>query len=451
MQAVFKEARATLALAIPITIGQISQVLMGVADSVMIGRTGTLSLAASSFGVSVFNVFFIIGVGLLTPVAVFASRSRGAGRHDEAGEYLRHGLILALGAGIIEVALMAFISLHLDWFGQPPDVLATVNPFFILIGFSLLPVLAYLALRQFAESMGRPWVSVFVVLGGVALNILLNWVFIYGNLGAPRMGLAGAGVATLISRTLASAVIFAWLRLDPAMRAAWPRRWFAPLSRDRLRRMLGVGLPTAGSLTFEGGAFAAATVMMGWLGAVPLAAHQIAISCVALTFMVSLGISMAVGMRVSAAIGAGERARTRPIWVGGAATGFLFSAVLSAVFLLWGRPIAGCFIDDPTVIAQAAMLLAVAGVFQVFDGAQVINSGALRGLTDVKLPAVITFVAYWVIALPAAYRLGFRGGFGGAGIWWGLAFGLAFAAILLGARFVGLSRHHPPPRASASA
>src|ERR1700722_17005381 len=230
MKAVFKEARATLMLAVPITIGQVSQMLMGVADSVMIGRTGTLPLAAASFGISVFNVFFIIGVGLLTPVAVFASRSRGAGRHDEAGEYLRHVLFLALGAGLIEVAVIAFISFRLIWFGQPPEVLAKVNPFFLLLGFSLLPVLAYLALRQFAESMGRPWVSVFVILGGVALNVFLNWVFIYGNLGAPRMGLVGAGVATLISRTLASAVIFTWLRLDPAMHAAWPRRWFAPLS-----------------------------------------------------------------------------------------------------------------------------------------------------------------------------------------------------------------------------
>jgi MATE family multidrug resistance protein len=175
MNAVFREARPTLLLAIPITIGQVSQMLMGITDAVMVGRVGTIPLAASAFGIGVFNIFFIIGVGLLTPVAVFASRARGAGRHDEAGEYLRHGLLLAFVSGTAEIVLIVFLGLHLTWFGQPPEVLAAVNPFFLLIGFSLLPTLAYLALRQFAESMGRPWVPVLIILGGVALNAVLNW------------------------------------------------------------------------------------------------------------------------------------------------------------------------------------------------------------------------------------------------------------------------------------
>src|ERR1035438_10501216 len=157
MKAVLREARATLLLAVPITIGQLGQMAMGVTDSVMIGRAGTVPLAASSFGIGIFNIFFIIGIGLLTPVAVFASRARGAGRHDEAGEFLRHGLALSLGAGAIEVVLILLIGVHLEWFRQAPEVLAAVNPFFALIGFSHVPVLAYLALRQFAESMGRPW------------------------------------------------------------------------------------------------------------------------------------------------------------------------------------------------------------------------------------------------------------------------------------------------------
>src|ERR1017187_800701 len=447
MQAVFRESRAPLLLAIPITIGQVSQVLMGITDSVMIGRTGAVPLAASSFGVGVFNIFFIVGVGLLTPVAVFASRARGAGRHDEAGEFLRHGLALALVAGAIGVALILFIGGRLEWFRQPPGGRAAVNPFFLLIGFSLVPTLAYLALRQFAESMGRPWVPMLVILGSVVLNASLNWVFIYGNLGAPRLGLTGAGISTLISRTLASAVIFAWLRMDPAMRAAWPRRWFAPLSTVRLRRMLAVGLPVSGSLLFEGGAFAAATVMMGWLGAVPLAAHQIALSCAAFTFMFSLGLSMAVGMRTSAAVGAGEHSRLRPIWIGGAGMGVALGATNAAAFLVFGRAISYCFIDDPAVVSTATVLLVVAAIFQIFDGGQVINAAALRGLTDVKVPAAITFVAYWMVALPLGYALGIRGAFGPAGIWTGLAAGLAVAAILLGLRFARLTRPGAPAMA----
>jgi len=448
MHAVYREARATLLLAVPIIIGQLGQMAMGVTDSVMIGRAGTVPLAASSFGVGIFNIFFIIGIGLLTPVAVFASRARGAGRHDEAGEFLRHGLLLALGSGVVEVVVILFLGLHLEWFRQQPEVVAAVNPFFLLLGVSLVPSLVYLALRQFAESMGRPWLPMVVILAGVLLNILLNWIFIYGHLGAPRLGLTGAGISTLISRSLGSFVIFTWLRLDPKMRAAWPRRWLAPFSWERVRRMLSVGLPASGALLFEGGAFAMATVMMGWLGAVSLAAHQIAISCAAMTFMVALGLSMAVGMRVSAAVGAGEHARLRPIWFGGTLMGLVFSASMTAVFLVGGHTIASWFIGDRQVVSVASVLLAVAAVFQVFDGGQVINSAALRGLTDVRVPAAITFVAYWVIALPLGYALGVRGGFGPSGIWTGLAAGLAAAAVLLGARFLRLTRPAPGPRGS---
>jgi MATE family multidrug resistance protein len=308
-------------------------------------------------------------------------------------------------------------------------------------------VLVYLALRQFAESMGRPWVPTLIILGGVALNAFLNWVLIYGHLGVPSLGLTGAGISTLLSRTLGSALIFLWLRLDPKMRAAWPRRWFAPVSMPRLRQMLGVGLPASGCLLFEGGAFAAATVMMGWLGAASLAAHQIAISCAALTFMVSLGLSMSVGMRISAAVGAGEHSRLRPIWLGGAGMGLVMAFTAMAAFLAFGRQIASFFIQDEGVVSTAAMLLAVAAVFQIFDGGQVIHAAALRGLTDVRVPAALTFVAYWLIALPMAYLLGIRGRFGPQGIWIGLAAGLAVAAVLLGLRFVRLTR---PGAASAA-
>jgi MATE family multidrug resistance protein len=224
------------------------------------------------------------------------------------------------------------------------------------------------------------------------------------------------------------------------MREAWPRRWLAPFSAATLGRMLGVGLPAAGCLLFEGGAFAAATIMMGWLGASALAAHQIAISCAALTFMVALGLSMSVAMRISAAVGAAEHARLRPIWLGGAFVGFLFALAVTAAFLLFGRPVSSLFIQDPSVVATASLLLVVAAVFQIFDGGQVIHAAALRGLTDVRVPAVITFVAYWLVALPVAYLLGIRGSYGPEGIWIGLAVGLAVAAVLLGVRFLRLTR-----------
>ncbi|HEY5229224.1 MAG TPA: MATE family efflux transporter [Opitutaceae bacterium] len=437
-----KEARATLALAVPITIGQLSQVLMGVTDTVMIGRTGTIPLAASAFGSSVFNVLFIIGVGLLVPVSVFVSRTRGAGRHDEAGEYMRHGLFIAFATSAVECALILAASRHLGVFGQPPEVTAAVNPFFILIVFSVVPVFAYSALRQFAESMGRPWVPTVIVLVSVGLNAFMDWVLIFGHLGSPPLGLTGAGIATLFSRTVSSVVIFFWLRAHKEMRSAWPTRWLAPISWERLKQMLHVGLPASGGLLFEVGAFAAATVMMGWLGVASLAAHQVALTLAGMTFMVALGLAMAVGIRVSAAVGAGEHARLRPIWAGSAAMAGSMAVVVTFIFLIFGREISSLFIADPLVISIATKLLVVAAVFQVFDGNQVINSSALRGLTDVRVPAFITFIAYWVIALPLAYLLGIRWGLGPMGIWIGLAVGLAVAAVSLGLRFLRLTRAH---------
>jgi MATE family multidrug resistance protein len=373
-------------------------------------------------------------------VAIFVSRARGAGHPKECGEYLRHGLALALGAGLVETLAVVVLGTQLHWFQQPPEVLAAVNPFFVLIGVSITPVLVYLALRQFAEAMGRPWVPMFIMLGGVGLNAFLNWVFIWGKFGVPAMGLTGAGVSTLISRTLGAGVIFGWLRLDPVMRPAWPRRWLAPLSRVRLREMMKLGLPTSGILFFESGAFAASAVMMGWLGTVPLAAHQIAISCAATTFMVSLGLSMAAGMRVSAAVGAKEPERLRPIGFGAMALGGLIAAVFMVVYLVAGKTIAGWFVHDAVVVMLAAQLLVVAALFQFFDGAQVIGAALLRGLTDVKLPAIITFVAYWMVAIPGGYLLGVRGSFGAVGIWTGLAAGLGLAAVFLGWRFARLTR-----------
>jgi MATE family multidrug resistance protein len=435
-----REIRPTLALALPIMIGQVSQMLMGLTDSAMIGHTGTVPLAASAFGGNIFGVFYVLGIGLMLPVSVMVSRARGAGRPEECGEYLRHGLALALVFGALETLVIAGLGLRLHWFQQPPEVLAIVNPFYWLIGSSIMPVLLYLAMRQFAEAMGRPWVPMVIMLGGVGLNAFLNWILIYGHLGAPALGLTGAGISTLVSRSLGVLVLFGWIHGDATLRAALPRHWFAPLAGARLREMLHLGLPASGMLLFESGAFAASAIMMGWLGAVPLAAHQIAISCAATTFMIQLGLSSAAGMRVSAAVGAGERRRLRPIGYSALGLGGLLAATFMVIYLLAGHVVAGWFVHDRRVVALATQLLVVAALFQFFDGSQVIGASILRGLSDVKVPALITFVAYWVIAIPGGYLLGSRGGFGPLGIWAGLAAGLAFAALFLGVRFTRLTR-----------
>lgn len=438
------EIRPTLALALPIIIGQVSQMLMSVVDSVMIGHAGKVPLAASAFAGNIFGLFFILGTGLLLPVAVLVARAHGSGQPTECAQLLRHGLVIALGFGLLEVAVMLTVGTQLHRLGAPQEVWMEARIFFEIIAVSLLPALVFQVFRQFAESLGRPWLPMIIMLGGVLLNVVLNWLLIYGRLGCPSMGLTGAGWATLIARTVVVLVIVGWLSANRGLRAAWPVRWRDSFSRERFSAMLKIGLPASGQLLFEGGAFTAASIMMGWLGTVSLAAHQIALSCAATTFMFMLGLSMAVGIRIGQAVGAGERARLRPIGVGAYALCTAVMLLTAAIFLIFGRWIASCFVIETEVIALAAQLLAVAGFFQIFDGGQVIGSGALRGLTDVKAPALITFVAYWLIALPGGYFFGVHQRIGAVAIWVWLAAGLAFAAIFLAWRFARLTRTIEP-------
>jgi len=436
----WQETKITLILAFPIIVGQVSQMLMGVTDSVMIGHVGAVPLAASALAGNIFGMFFVVGLGLLLPVTVLVARARGGREPQRCSELLRHGCWLGLGFGLLETLVMLVIGQQLGRFGQPPEVVAAVGTYFNLIAISLIPSLLFQVFRQYAEALGQPRLPMVVMLGGVIANVILNWILIYGRLGAPALGLDGAGWATLLSRILVLVVIVVWLARDIRFGEFWPDHWLTRISPTRMREMLRIGIPASGQLLFESGAFAAAAIMMGWLGTVPLAAHQIAISCAAVTFMFLLGLSMAVSIRVAEAVGSGERNRLRSIGFGALGIGTILMIGFALVFLVGADVIAARFVSDPAVIAAAGNLLIVAGIFQIFDGGQVVGSGALRGLADVRVPTLITFVAYWVIALPGGYALGFTGGFGGVGIWVALAAGLAFAAVLLAARYARLTR-----------
>jgi MATE family multidrug resistance protein len=329
---------------------------------------------------------------------------------------------------------MAFLSTQLHHFGQPPEVLAIVRPFFLLIAASIALALFFQVQRQFAESLGRPWVPMGIMVADVGLNAFFNWVLVFGHLGFPALGLVGSGWATLLARLTAVLAIAFWLRCSPTfapVRAAPWNGW----ARWRFVQLLKLGVPASGMLLFEGGAFAAAALMMGWLGTVPLAAHQIAIGCASTTFMFPLGLSMAVSLRISRAVGEGRRIVLRPIGFGALVTGLILMTCFALAFGLAGRSIAGAFTPAAEVAELAAQLLAVGAVFQLFDGGQVISVGALRGLPDVRVPTAITFVAYWVISLPLGYWLAFHTRLGAVGLWTGLAAGLGCAALLLGWRF----------------
>lgn len=440
MSRLIPEARRTLSLALPIAVGQVGQMVLGIVDSIMIGQVGTAPLAASAFVLGVFGVAYLIGIGLMLPVAVLVSSEHGAGRAKHAGEWLRHGAALGVvAAGVMVLGLVAVIP-WLGSIGLDPAVSSIMVPFYTLIVVSLLPAVCFQADRQFAEAMGRPLVPMVFLSAGVLLNVGLNWLLIYGHWGLPALGLAGAGVATLITRLAMWGGLHVWLSRAERFRAAWPKRWLVRLDGAKLRELWRLGLPVSGMLMFESGAFAAAAVLMGRLGAEALAAHQIALSCAGFMFMFPLSLSMAVSMRLGRALGRGSLKTLRTIGLGALIMGCAVMSLSAVGFAVGGRWLASGFVKDAAVITLASRLLVVAAVFQLFDGCQVVASGALRGLKDVRVPTVITFVAYWVLAVPAAIWLGLGTGFGPIGVWFGLAIGMAIAAVLLVTRFIWLTR-----------
>ncbi|MDX6766592.1 MAG: MATE family efflux transporter [Candidatus Methylacidiphilales bacterium] len=434
------ELRETLGLALPIMAGQVGQMLMGTADTVMVGRVGTVPLAACALANTVMSVGLMFGIGLLASVSIQVSHAHGAGRPDHAAESLRHGLLLALVVGLamgfgIQAGLPA-----LSLLGQDPAVVREAGPFLVIIGWSLLFFLLGTVLKNFTEAQSSPWPAFWITMAGVLLNVVLNVFWIFGVAGFPALGLLGAGYATLVARIAIFLALLVYVLRAPAFRSALPARWFGGWHPAVIREQLHLGLPVGFQIVMEVGAFGAASLLMGWFGASALAAHQIALTCAATTFMVPLGLSMATTVRIGQVVGSGDLHRIRRIGLTSLGSVLVIMGASAVLFLLASEPLAREFLRDETVIPLAAHLLVVAGFFQLFDGAQVVGIGSLRGMKDVRVPALIAFTAYWVVALPLGWVLAFPAGFGPVGVWVGLAVGLAVAAVALQTRFWSRTR-----------
>lgn len=434
------ELRRTLKLALPIAGGMLGHMLLGIADTVMVGRVGVIPLAACSLVNTIAHVPMVIGFGLLVSVSVKTAQAFGARRPERAGDALKHGLALALAAGGAAALSMVFLADHLEPFRQPPDVIHASTEYMRLCGWSILPLMLYHAVKQFGEAVNLALPPMWIMWSGVALNIFLNWVLIFGNLGAPVLGLEGAGVATLAARSAMAAAGLLWL-IGSRRLARWrPENWLGGWSLRHLTDLLRLGGPAAAQQGMEVGAFVGGGIMMGWFGANALAAHQIAITLASTTFVVALSIGMAVGVRVGHAWGAGLPRRLRIVTGGGILLGVGFMTCCAVLFFTAGSLLAGWFVDSPEVIGLAASLLLVAGFFQIADGTQVVLMFATRGMSDVRIPTLIALLAYWIIGLPVGYLSAFRFGQGPVGLWFGFAFGLSFAAVLLAWRFLVRSR-----------
>ncbi len=427
----FIESRQTLKLAFPLVIGQVSQMLLGVADTVMIGKLGVTELAVLTFANSLFYVPFVFGIGVLTSISVFTAGAKGSNDEAAGRASCRHGMYVAVVLGILLFLLMIGISLNLGIFGQPEDVEVQTGTYFQIVMGSMIPGLMALALKNHADALDRPWPPFWIFLGGVVLNVFLNWVMIYGNLGFPEWRLDGAAWATLISRVAIVVAMFVWLYRGKGMRQWVPYHWFKPPVFSEIRKFLAIGIPASIQMICEVSAFSAAGLMMGRFGETAMAAHQVALMCAATAFMIPLGLSMALSVRIGQASGAGQLERLRPIAVSGwwMAAGFALAAVL--VFTFFGEWLASLFIEEAPVIELAAAILMVVGIFQLVDGLQVGSVAMLRGLHDARMPALIGFVAYWVIGVPTAVLLSIRFGYGAVGVWAGLGIGLGVACVTL--------------------
>ena len=428
------ESRLTLKLAFPLIIGQLSQMLLGVADTVMVGRLGVTEMAVLTFANSLFYVPFVFGIGVLTSVSVFTSGAQGAGDEGAGRASCRNGLLVATVLGLLLFFLMTLVSWNLGMFGQPPEVAGRTGGYFRIIMASLVPGLMSMALKNHADALDRPWPPFWIFLWGVVLNVFLNWVMIYGKLGCPAMGIEGAAWATLISRTAILVGMFVWLYHGKGLRVWIPYHWFKLPTVSEIKRFLGIGFPASLQMICEVSAFSVAGLMMGKFGETSMAAHQVALMCAATAFMIPLGLSMALSVRIGSVSGAGQPARLRKIVVSGWWLGACWALVGALFFLLCGKWVASLIMSEEPVIILAAKILIVVGVFQLFDSLQVGSVSMLRGMHDVRVPALIGFVSYWIVGLPVAVVLSMKYELGAVGVWSGLAVGLFTACVTLGPR-----------------
>lgn len=437
LQPLSKHFRATFLIAYPIVLSQLGHITVGVADSIMVGELGTDPLAAVSLANSIFSLVLMFGIGISMAITPLVAAADGEGDQKRSGIIFRHGLVInLLAAGLLGLLILASSSL-LPLLEQPEQVVEITIPYLLIITSSLPPFMFFQTFKQYAEGLSYTRTAMFITLSANLLNIVLNYLLIYGKFGFPELGLNGAGWATLISRVVMAMVMFLY-----ATRATWFRQNLViqKLQKQLIVRLLKIGIPTGFQYVFEVGAFSFAAIMMGWLGAQALAAHQIALNMAAVSYMMVTGIAAASTVRVGNQLGKQDIPNMRRAGFSAILMGLGLMSVAAVVFVTGKFFLPSLYIDEPEVIELAGSLLIIAAFFQLSDGAQAVGLGALRGMADVKVPTIITLVAYWIVGLPVGYWLAFVANLGPHGIWLGLLISLTIAAVLLFVRFYYLSR-----------
>ena len=423
------EMRAMITLAFPVVVAQVGLMAMGAVDTLMVGHISARVLAAVALGNLYFFNAIVLSQGTLMALDPIIAQAIGARDEAAVSRALQRGLLLAVLLSVLTALILLPVRSVLLLTRQQAEIIADTTNYVWLSIPGALPFLLFIVFRQTLQALHRVSNVVWTIIGANLVNAGLNWVFVYGHLGSAPMGAVGSALATMVSR---------WLMAFVLLALAWPqlRSYLVPFRRDVLHlrplgRVLRLGLPIGAQQLLESGAFGAIGLMMGMLGTIEMAAHQIAITLAALTIMVPLGVSAAAAVRVGRAVGAHDAPRARLAARAALICGMGFMTLTALLFLAAPALLAGAFTADVRVIALAGVLIPVAGVFQIFDGAQAVGAGVLRGIGDTKAPLIAMIVGYWGIGLPVSILLGFHTSLRAAGLWWGFVASLSMVALFL--------------------
>lgn len=430
-----QKIREILRIGLPIMLGQACVIILAFADNIMIGWHSVDELAASSFVNNVMNLFILTELGFAAGMTPMIGADNGTGNIKGIGITVKNGLVTNGIIGGISIILLTIIYFCLDHFGQAPELMPYIKPYFAIIGTSTLFALGFNVLKQFTDGICRPMISMTLLMIGNLLNIFGNWVLIYGKLGFPEMGLTGAGISTLVSRALILLVFVVFIFKSKKMNEYARAIKEALLSRGEMKTVFKMGYPVGIQMALESSTFTFAAVMAGWLGVIQLAAHQVVITISQLFFLMMQGLSFAVSILVSNAFGRKDLGSVREYARKGYFMTLGISATLSALLYCFRYQAAGIFTDSPEVSAMAVSLFFLLFAYQFGDGLQLCFANVMRGIQDVRPIMYAAFVSYYLIAIPSAYALGFKTSLGIHGIWLGFPIGLTLAGIFFYARY----------------
>ncbi|MCR9150563.1 MAG: MATE family efflux transporter [Rhodobacteraceae bacterium] len=447
-------ARALMVLGLPLIGSHLAQMALHVTDTVMLGWYSVDALAAVVLGASSFFILFILGSGFAIAVMPMVAAALGRGDEAQVRRDTRMGMWLSILYGLAVYPVFWWSGPILLALGQDPLIAGMAEEYMRIAGAGMIPALLVMVLKSYLSALERAGVVLWATLAGVAVNIAVNWALIFGNWGAPELGLRGAAIASVVTQILTLAVLLGYAGLLPALRRFtlfarfWRPDWPAFVQVWRL------GWPIGLTGLAEGGLFQASALMMGWIGTVELAAHGIAIEVAGLAFMVHLGLSNAATVRIGRAEGEGDPVSLRDGALVAIAMSLVFGLAVVALFLILPERIIALFLDTAQpraaeIIAYGTLLLAFGALFQIFDAMQCMALGLLRGVRDTAVPMWLAAFSYWIVGIPTSYLLAFPLGLGGAGLWLGLVVGLAVASVLLMVRF-WRGRRSPPARPPAA-